>query len=1056
MLPFLVETIASWGIAKIADKVFEKNIASELDGAIKTWLNSIEEDKRPGLNVAINQFRILLESNESEAKKIIQKKINCKTIPKKIEWENAFIEQWKIIRSSRPLDELHSFFSLLSENDVSKLFKQLAERFEKVYQGDEKYAFPQIFEEFKNIDNKQTQIQDAIKDGILENSKSHASIQETLKTVVQKIHDLSKDVPNLTEQLDKIRQLRGDRKHEEAIIITDEFAKIAREKPDEKELAKALMCKIEILHDLLVSRQSDEVETTKILARIEMVRDEFQKIDNPNDERNIEKALHALRTKEPNDALNFAKIVENETDNSEIKAQALLIQLQANWQLNTPEMGLILKDRVQSLAGELETEALLALSGTWLMTLRRAKRATKEDVEGYLAILQKMVAKKRESCSFLLSYIEDVASGPIENNDEYEIVKTLMLYALNLASNIPDSLRYVTFSLQMAVIAAEFESENEAMTYLNNSERWIDNLKSSGDRTSWFHRKATALAMRGKIKFRLAEKASGTDHLGYLRNSMAAYEELKKAVEFTEKNESEITGDFVGFCADINIQLGDAAVILGRHAEAAEYFRKGRTERIMSDVKLKKLGISAWKKEITSLLHIGKLNEVRAQLREMINSPLVVEAVQNEAKQKIAYIDEHILPVTRWFGSPAAEDIKKVVYTNSGGLRQVIAEQVRPLLEWFGEFPAKNGVGHAYSELFDIWGRGGFSRVVAAIQASPLNTISVDASNIAEIVLWARVFCPLYDVVLVSWKGPLKAGLAIVPMPNSGAFGGQGYLSTSDTLEKQGWHAAVGWGNYLPREISEFLATEALPLLKSGRLVVIPASLVGCTQSDVGWTDNLFSDTLLGGVVKTAKYLPDGEILGAKTLNSRLINLNTLKIPFVDNISLNDLDRILEDATEWLSPLRRLLPATLGSSRLRHEEWDSLRSDFSSINDFFSELDNRWKSLVTPKHEKFGWRKSEIISSFFAAEKQDAYPGTDFITDRLRSITDCNQDLGPWIPFWLLRGAGGQLNWTRPLDNQSRPPNEFARSQGFSDPTSQGWLFPGDGGPGMGTMRNLE
>lgn len=43
----------------------------------------------------------------------------------------------------------------------------------------------------------------------------------------------------------------------------------------------------------------------------------------------------------------------------------------------------------------------------------------------------------------------------------------------------------------------------------------------------------------------------------------------------------------------------------------------------------------------------------------------------------------------------------------------------------------------------------------------------------------ARIFCPLYDTVIVNWKGPIHPTLGIVPMPDNlgppGAFGGQGY-----------------------------------------------------------------------------------------------------------------------------------------------------------------------------------------------------------------------------------------------------------------------------------------
>jgi len=505
--------------------------------------------------------------------------------------------------------------------------------------------------------------------------------------------------------------------------------------------------------------------------------------------------------------------------------------------------------------------------------------------------------------------------------------------------------------------------------------------------------------------------------------------------------------------------LGDAAETLGRRLEAASHYQRARTDQIMADEKFRNIGMKAWMREVSSLLFGGKPAEARLHLVKILSTPWVTDNTRTDVRKNIGWIDEHVTSVTEWFDSDAAADIGRHVI--SDGLRSVVAQQMSQLVEWFEELPQKDDGSHSFSELFDIWGRGGFSRIVAAVRADPLNSISVDATSLADINLWARVFCPLYDTVIINWKGSLDAGLAIVPMPDylgpPGMCGGQGYMRTSDEIiEKDGWHAAIGWGNFLPKELSRFLATDALPLIRSGRLVLLPAPLVGCTQSAVGWTDNLFVDTLLGGVVKTAgKQGKDNDNTQKGSLSS-LLDLGAVSVPFIDNVPLVELNKVLDDTSDWLSPLRRLLGEALGGSHLRHENWDCLRPHFTDIRDAFRQLDERWSSICRQHSEKAGWRISRVTGSFTAAARSEDTPGSDLMTDLLRSVAGSNSDLGPWIPFWRLREVGGQINWTKPFDNRSIPPDMYAQSLVSSSSVSQGWLFPGDGGPGMGASFGIS
>lgn len=847
---------------------------------------------------------------------------------------------------------------------------------------------------------------------------------------------------------------------EKAADCAEKAAQLAREMNDKKTLLNALRCAARDLGDLLISRRGADAETRQIATRIASHLAELESLDIPVADLALEKALFARLEKKAQDALEFAEAAENKTDDPETAAEALLVQLQAYWQMETPEAGLALGERIQGITAKLNKgDAELVLQGSWLRTLCKTSKSTDEEIQSFIALVRKLIDDGRVSPARALVLVDEVVSEFGRAND-LSGVRVLLELAFDLVAIKSDPLRTATIAIQIAEVEAELGNEVEAKKYLGVADKWIDALKSNGDKKGWAHRKATALATRGRIESRLARKAEHSDYEHSLQHRNAAYDALSEAMSFIKEHEADLVGEVGPFRADVSLRLGDASIALGRRLEAAGHYRSARTEQIMVDERFRELGVTAWIREVDALLFAGKPDEARSLLTEIATSPWATDSLRANVRKNISWIDEHVSAVTEWFDSKAAKDICKVVASEPEGLRRVISNQMRPLIDWFREFPPRDGAGHAYSELFDIWGRGGFSRIVAAVRADPLNSISVDATCVADINLWARVFCPLYDTVIVNWKGPLDAGLAIVPMPDNlgppGEFGGQGYMRTSDVLSgRDGWHAAVGWGNFLPKEVSEFLATEALPLIQSGRLVLLPASLVGCTQSAVGWTDNLFVDTLLGGVVKTAGMRSKDPVGPTKDKEFRLLDIGTVVVPFIENVSLRDLNQVLNDTSEWLSPLRRLLQGTIGGSHLRHERWDSLRPYFSDIRDAFRQLDERWKSLIAAHQKGAEWRIAGIVGAFSVATRQEDTPGSDSMTDLLQSIAGSCPDLGPWIPFWRLREAGGQINWTRPLDNRSAPPDEMARLQGFSSPVSQGWLFPGDGGPGMATAYRL-
>lgn len=704
--------------------------------------------------------------------------------------------------------------------------------------------------------------------------------------------------PDPRELLDKRATHWKSGAFAEAAACAEAAAELARLTGDKSALRDALRCVARDLGEHFVTKHLNETERKNVTARIDSHIGELEALELPSADIALERALLARLEAKPDEALRYAQEVERETDDPEMLGDALLVQLQASWQSGSPERGLDLRDRIEAVEGRLcRGDSKLVLRASWLRTLVRAEACRTGDVADFVALVRTLVSTSEVPPARAVIVIDEVVRD-FGRANHLQGASALLKLALEATSAAQDVSRSAIISLQIAEASAELGEAADAYKHLGLADGWIDRLKSDGA-SEWATRKAVALVTSGNVEARLAKQLEVSDASESGRHRRAAYEKFKEALAFLEAREAEVTGDFGGFHAELRLRLGEVADALGLRLEAAGFFRSARSIQIMSDDRLRALGIRAWTREADALLFGGKPAEARAVLSEFVAAPDVPDSARVQARSNICWLDNHIAPVAAWLESDAAAQLTRKVMRD--GLRPVIADQLRPLTDWFQAFPTGENGRHTHSEFLDIWGRGGFSRVVAAVRADPLNAISVDAASVDQITRMARIFCPLYDTVIVNWKGPIHPTLGIVPMPDNlgppGAFGGQGYIRTSDRLVgMDGYHVAVGWANYLPHEIAEFLATDALELLRSGRLVVLPAPLVGCTQTAVGWTDNLLSDALLGGVVKTVSLRANEPCESRPLSADRVLDLSTASIPFIDNVPLSDLASVLQDS----------------------------------------------------------------------------------------------------------------------------------------------------------------
>ena len=580
--------------------------------------------------------------------------------------------------------------------------------------------------------------------------------------------------------------------------------------------------------------------------------------------------------------------------------------------------------------------------------------------------------------------------------------------------------------------------------HLGRADSWAGQkgITSEGDEDSEVTFEAMRLFARGRTLARLGDRTEPPAEL-----YEAAHEVLDQAMQFAIGNKADIKGDMELYLADLSWWLGRTEINQGRLDAGAKTLRGARSDAAMNNPHfVSEVAVRAWGLEAEALALCGRLPEATRVVGALLKDARIREPDKGRPRKFENFLTRRVRPTVDWFSSPEASRIRRVC--GEQGLRQAVAQQISPLVSWWKEWQRDDG-GPA-SELIDFWGRGGFSRIAAAVRGEADAAIAVDARSVDEIRRWALIFCPIFDTVIVKWKGELRAGLAFAVIHEAYGerpehFGGHGYDVTAGSTfrDHPDWHPALSWTNPPPRDVSLFLAGEALPLVSAGRLVVLPAPLVGCTQTAVGWTDNLLVESFLGGVVDVVNREDSPATLSGKR---RVLDITQIQIPYIDNVQLPDLAHVLDETEAWIGAFRALVLRALSRGGLAHEHWDRVAALKYDIRDACRQLRERLESF-TKRHPGKQWTISETSGGIAAGERGDAPIAREPVTGLLQSVASARGDLAPWIPYLRLQDHGGHLNWTCALDNPSTPPDAMAAAQlKRAGPELQTWLYPGTGG----------
>jgi tetratricopeptide (TPR) repeat protein len=179
-----------------------------------------------------------------------------------------------------------------------------------------------------------------------------------------------------------------------------------------------------------------------------------------------------------------------------------------------------------------------------------------------------------------------------------------------------------------------------------------------------------------------------------------------------------------------------------------------------------------------------------------------------------------------------------------GSLRKANAGVVQQLLDLWSEIPEFS------ASSYDYWGRGNFARILRNAQAFPgAFNITIEVRTLTDLKQAIRLWSFYVDMLLIIWKGPTEDGWTKGVLSTASEMpGGYGYIAALGTkLKKRGskrpWYFCMAYASLLPEAVISFLRTEACHLLASGRLIVVPATGVGCVHPGHGPLEQLLTET---------------------------------------------------------------------------------------------------------------------------------------------------------------------------------------------------------------------
>ena len=342
------------------------------------------------------------------------------------------------------------------------------------------------------------------------------------------------------------------------------------------------------------------------------------------------------------------------------------------------------------------------------------------------------------------------------------------------------------------------------------------------------------------------------------------------------------------------------------------------------------------------------------------------------------------------------------------------------LLEWWDD--CKNSFG----QIYDFWGRGNFSQLLNNSRKHTGSfSITLEVRTLEEVKRAVRLWGLYADFLMLIWKGSTETfGMSMVPFPEtygekSMEIGGHGYaVAAGSQLKLEGsskvyFPAISSAGTALPDFVTHFLATEAKPLLKLGKLVVVPAAAIGCVHPGHGPFEQLIADA--------CNAIPG---LRANAIIESPISL----IPYSPDAPLEVIAELTERESSTLRRLRTALRRRSMQQPLTSEaaQRTAIKSLELEIADALSEIGGQMR--LAARRQNFS-NESELIGSSHSRFHQ----------------LDTYDDSAVYSPILTLQSMGYQWKVGTPLNQLKKNRFELEGKQVVGTwlvPPTGGWTFP--------------
>jgi hypothetical protein len=223
----------------------------------------------------------------------------------------------------------------------------------------------------------------------------------------------------------------------------------------------------------------------------------------------------------------------------------------------------------------------------------------------------------------------------------------------------------------------------------------------------------------------------------------------QKSIEFIDAGLNRLKGDVDNLAAQLHRVKAESLVNIGDYSAAAVAFEHAVQRGLACDSSPEVL-YALSSDCVYFYCSAGDLPEAK-RARDLASSFYV--RIQSP-KKNLEQIDRLISTTEetrKWLSSQNADEIRRIGRLD--GIRAAIQPTVKHLYELWDDIPKEEV--HCSGAVYDYWGRGSFLRLCVAIQGKPTDCFTVDATTIDEIRNAAEVLCPMFEVVMVKWKGPL-------------------------------------------------------------------------------------------------------------------------------------------------------------------------------------------------------------------------------------------------------------------------------------------------------------